>query len=201
MHKNFFSENLRGLIKRANLSYAQLGEAVGVTKQAISDYCNDKATPKSNVLLKLADYFGVSPEYLLNGVEPQDKREHQELNLSGMAIKNLKDCKPELLDFINAMLADSDFYTAVDDFRTQLKAVGQHSISEINKLSDINNARQYMQFQDTMATLDGSLSMNTQKLAGYFKDLAIRELDIKSAEKLIKTKLAELHAAPSDAQP
>ncbi len=74
MSEDIFIKNLRALIKRDELSYARLGEAVGVSRQAICDYCNGKAVPKSSVLIKLAEYFAVSPEYLLTGFEHNDRK-------------------------------------------------------------------------------------------------------------------------------
>lgn len=201
MSKDIFIENLRALIKRDKLSYARLGEAVGLSRQAICDYCNGKAVPKSSVLIKLAEYFAVSPEYLLTGVEKQNIAELNEIRLSGSIIKNLKASNPNTLNFINAMLADSDFYAAIDKFYNGLNTISLQTINQLNDIPQNLSAMNYAQTAFLLSGLDGSLSFYTQELAGYFKDLAIRGLGIKTIKKLIEKKLAELQAAaPSDAQ-
>ena len=111
-----FSEGLKSLLKEKNISGAELGRRVGVSKEAISKYCKGHNIPKTSQLLKIAEYFGVSPEYLLTGVEPQDKEEHQELSLSGEAIRLLKQYQDEgVFNFINELLSDPRFYSLLSD--------------------------------------------------------------------------------------
>lgn len=59
-----FSENLRALRKERGLSQKQLGEAVGVTQQCVSEWEKGNMEPTLSCLWKLADYFGVSMDIL-----------------------------------------------------------------------------------------------------------------------------------------
>ena len=105
-----FSEVLRSLLNEKKISGAELGRRIGVSKEAISKYCKGENIPKTPQLLKLAEYFGVSPEYLLTGVEPQDKKEHQDLGLSGEAIRLLKQCQDERVrELVNRLLGSPEF--------------------------------------------------------------------------------------------
>ena len=51
--------------KRLGLSQEGLGEALGVTRQAISKWESGQSLPESDKLLALSEYFGVSLDYLL----------------------------------------------------------------------------------------------------------------------------------------
>ncbi|WP_304598899.1 helix-turn-helix domain-containing protein [Lactobacillus intestinalis] len=63
---------LKELRKENNLSQRELGKAIGVTGQAISLYERGDREPKLKILEKLADYFGVSVDYL-RGTDPYYK--------------------------------------------------------------------------------------------------------------------------------
>ena len=59
---------LRTIRKEKGLSQAQLGAMAGVTKAVISKYENAQSYPGYDVLIRLANTFKVSTDYLL-GVE------------------------------------------------------------------------------------------------------------------------------------
>ena len=111
-----FAEILTALLKERKIKTKALAEAIGIKRQSISDYCLGRTTPKYPALVKLADYFGVSCDFLLTGVEPQDKQEHQEIGLSGEAIRLLKQCEHgQVLAFIDELLSDPEFYSLLSD--------------------------------------------------------------------------------------
>ena len=59
-----FSSRLRGLMEELKCTQKELGEALGVTYQAIGAYRDGKALPGLEVAQKIADYFNVSLDYL-----------------------------------------------------------------------------------------------------------------------------------------
>lgn len=61
-------EKLYTLRKKSGLSQEQLAEALNVSRQAISKWEGGSATPESDKLLALSNYFGVSLDYLLKTV-------------------------------------------------------------------------------------------------------------------------------------
>lgn len=61
-----FGNKLINLRKNKNLSQDSLAEKLGVSRQAISKWELDEILPSSDNIIKLADMFGVSAEYLLN---------------------------------------------------------------------------------------------------------------------------------------
>lgn len=60
-----FSERLRLLREEKELSQIKLAEILGVKKQTLSDWENGKSETSFEMLVKIADFFGVSTDYLL----------------------------------------------------------------------------------------------------------------------------------------
>ena len=60
-----FSDRLRQLRKQHKISQDALAKELFVSQQAIGKWENDKATPNPEMLVKIADIFDVSIDYLL----------------------------------------------------------------------------------------------------------------------------------------
>lgn len=60
-----FIERLKQLRAEKNISQAALANVMGVSQQAVAKWETDKATPDPSAISKLADYFGVTSDYLL----------------------------------------------------------------------------------------------------------------------------------------
>ncbi|MBQ8134430.1 MAG: helix-turn-helix transcriptional regulator [Clostridia bacterium] len=58
-------KNLRLLRTKNNISQQQLAEIIGVTQQSINKYENHKIEPDIQTLIKLAEYFNTSVDYLI----------------------------------------------------------------------------------------------------------------------------------------
>lgn len=65
-------ERVFTLLKDNHISQKQLSDAIGVSTGNISDWKSGKASPKASALIRIADYFNVSVDYLL---ERTDVRE------------------------------------------------------------------------------------------------------------------------------
>jgi transcriptional regulator with XRE-family HTH domain len=66
-----FSQRLRQLRKDKHLTQAQVARRIGVTPSMVSSYETDIRLPSYDVLVRIADVFGVTVDYLLCR---QDKR-------------------------------------------------------------------------------------------------------------------------------
>lgn len=64
MSKNF-SDNFRALRKQRNLTQEQIAEMLGVSCQAVSKWETNSSYPDISLLPIIADYFGVSVDYLI----------------------------------------------------------------------------------------------------------------------------------------
>lgn len=58
-------ENLRTLRRQAGLTMKQLGANLGMAESTVSLYENGKRSPDVQTLIRFADYFGVSLDFLL----------------------------------------------------------------------------------------------------------------------------------------
>lgn len=64
-NENNFKNNLKFLRRQNNLTQKSLGAAMGYGYTAISNYENGRNEPSINDLIKLADYFNVSVDFLI----------------------------------------------------------------------------------------------------------------------------------------
>lgn len=60
-----FHSRLRDLIKEHEITKQKLSEEIGVSRQAISQYCDGSTIPNADKLLKIAEFFNTSTDYLL----------------------------------------------------------------------------------------------------------------------------------------
>lgn len=58
-------ERLRKLRKEAEISQKQLADSIGVSQQSINKYENHNIEPDIETLIRIADYFHVSVDYLI----------------------------------------------------------------------------------------------------------------------------------------
>ena len=65
---------LRPLRKEKGLSMKELGQIFGIAESTVSQYETGKRDPDYEMLLKLSEFFSVSVDYLLRGVEAQDTK-------------------------------------------------------------------------------------------------------------------------------
>lgn len=59
------NDRIKELRKAKRISQIELGEAVGVSKQCVSNWENDNVQPSIEMLVKIALFFNVSTDYLL----------------------------------------------------------------------------------------------------------------------------------------
>lgn len=76
-----FGERLRKLRRDYNITQTALAEFIGVVPSAVGKYERlPNSYPSVDALIKIADYFHVSIDYLLRGTEPTPSVEN---NISG----------------------------------------------------------------------------------------------------------------------
>lgn len=60
-------ERIKAERQKKGISQAALGEMLQITQQAVAKWERDLSEPDSQMLIKLANYFGVTIDYLLGG--------------------------------------------------------------------------------------------------------------------------------------
>jgi transcriptional regulator with XRE-family HTH domain len=63
-------ERIIQLRKEQDMSQGQLADLIGVSRQAVSKWENDTASPDTMKLIRLADVLGTEIEYLATGKKP-----------------------------------------------------------------------------------------------------------------------------------
>lgn len=86
--------NFEKILKKRNLSSYKVAKEAGVTQTSLSNWKNGKSTPSTTTLQKIADYLGVTVDYLMNGEETDNKTLNE---------KDERDIKQALEDFKNRL--------------------------------------------------------------------------------------------------
>ena len=77
-------ENLRKLREDAHITQKQLAEIIGVSQQSINKYENHNIEPDIETLIRIADHFGTSVDYLIgHNTSPHKETTAQAYGLSG----------------------------------------------------------------------------------------------------------------------
>lgn len=96
------------LLQKYGLTAYKVSKETGVTQSTLSDWKRGRSTPKTENMKKIADYFGVSVEYLMTGKE-EPKEKSQELTA-----RDERDIKKDL-DSLREKLINKEFGPASYD--------------------------------------------------------------------------------------
>ncbi|MCH5301025.1 MAG: helix-turn-helix transcriptional regulator [Ruminococcus sp.] len=88
-------DNIKKLREARNLSQVQLAKTLYVSKQSVSNWENDNVVPSVEVLIKIAKYFSVTPNYLLD----IDNEEY--INIKGLTTEQIEHIKLIINDIKN----------------------------------------------------------------------------------------------------
>lgn len=91
--------NLFELMEKNNVTQQKLSEAIGFSQGNISDWKSGRSSPSVEALVKIAEYFNVSVDYLL-GYTPNKQRTNNSLERLLIFAEKLTD---EQIDTIIAM--------------------------------------------------------------------------------------------------
>lgn len=84
-----FAKQIKNLRQSRELNQVQLAEKLGVTKQSISNWENDNIMPSIDMLVRVADFFQVSTDYLL-GRDAQETGSPQMLDVTGLTPRQIE---------------------------------------------------------------------------------------------------------------
>lgn len=65
------ADRIQSLRKTKGISQEELADQIGVSRQAISKWESDQSCPEIDKIILLSDYFGVTTDYLLKGIETE----------------------------------------------------------------------------------------------------------------------------------
>lgn len=134
-----FATSLRKLMEchpvtKKVVTPAELAEVLATSTQTISFYINGKRKPSYDNLVALCEYFQVSADYLMFGIESDNRALNEQTGLTNEAINMLTIAHetnkyPDTVDIsevLSSLLSDRDFYVFLEDL--------EFHASEIKKL-------------------------------------------------------------------
>ena len=68
------SDRIQALRKSRGISQEQLADVLGVSRQAVSKWEAEQSSPDLERIVAMAEYFDVTTDYLLRGIEPARER-------------------------------------------------------------------------------------------------------------------------------
>lgn len=71
-------KNLKYLRNREKVSQQQLAEVIGISQQSVNKYENHNIEPDISTLIKIADYFNTSVDFLIGNTDIDHKSEKVE---------------------------------------------------------------------------------------------------------------------------
>lgn len=80
------SDRIQNLRKMKGLSQEQLADVLGVSRQAVSKWESEQSTPDMEKIITMSDYFEVTTDYLLKGIEPIKESNKRKLNATVFSI-------------------------------------------------------------------------------------------------------------------
>lgn len=83
-------ERYEKLLKENNITNYRVSKDTGITQTTLSSWKKGRITPKTDTLRKIADYFGVSLDYLTGATEDQVKPSNVEFGLRLRYLRNEK---------------------------------------------------------------------------------------------------------------
>ncbi len=88
-YKNFKMENLRRIREKKNITQTRLSVDIEVSQELISHYETGKSKPNIETLIKLAEYFNCSTDFLLE--RTNNPSTIKDLNNADIEINNIID--------------------------------------------------------------------------------------------------------------
>lgn len=85
-----------------NVKDSDVSKSTGITKSTFSDWKSGRSNPKNDKLQKIADYFGVTIDYLTTGKTESEKNE------SSLTSKDEKDIAKDLENIMKKLSNNED---------------------------------------------------------------------------------------------
>lgn len=71
------ADRIQSLRKSKGMSQEELADKVGVSRQSVSKWESEQASPDLDKIVIMSDIFEVTTDYLLKGIEPVNSDDHK----------------------------------------------------------------------------------------------------------------------------
>ena len=76
------ADRIQYLRKTNGISQEELADKIGVSRQAVSKWESEQSLPDLGKIITMSDYFGVTTDYILKGIEPVTDKEQKSSELT-----------------------------------------------------------------------------------------------------------------------
>ena len=76
------ADRIQYLRKTNGISQEELADKIGVSRQAVSKWESEQSLPDLGKIITMSDYFGVTTDYILKGIEPVVDKEQKSSELT-----------------------------------------------------------------------------------------------------------------------
>lgn len=80
------ADRIQYLRKTKGISQEELADKIGVSRQAISKWESEQSTPDLERIIIMSDYFGVTTDYILKGIEPVIDKEQNNKEIASKVL-------------------------------------------------------------------------------------------------------------------
>ena len=80
------ADRIQHLRKSKGFSQEELADKIGVSRQAVSKWESEQSTPDLEKIIVMSDFFGVTTDYILKGIEPVEDKEQKGKELASRVL-------------------------------------------------------------------------------------------------------------------
>lgn len=164
-----FATSLRQLIEDRKVTQGDIASVTGVTRQTVSQYCNGISEPGYDTLVKIADRFDVSIDYLLGRTGDPNRQASavDDLGLSPQAVDKLKSyCSREdaagFIEGVNMILTSPRLFTLAKNIDLLTRNISLEK-SRLEQLA-VSNSENLFPAAYQMDILDSDLSARLEDI-------------------------------------
>ena len=153
-------------------SQQDVANALGVRRETITQWENGTRRIKDIDIIRLSDYFGVSCDYILRGVQAENVDIYRQTGLSNEAIESLKQLssgKDEYIDLVlNKIISEDYLLKIVDNLSAWVIQADSYADERAKLLEKINahnsdysqSERLYRYPKETLIDFDATVEMD-----------------------------------------
>jgi len=183
MKSNTIGERIKLLRERKGITQAELAVALNVKRQTVDHWEQNIRDLKTQYTISIADYFNVTCDYVLRGVEAGNLNMHKTTGLSEDAINNLQKIKSnevdelyknkQLISIADMIIRHKRFVRLLDDLHRCMKRGSDHGY-----IFENINGFAYDLDRELQIEGNGAVSENVRKLLDTFHEFLDENSDI-----------------------
>lgn len=188
--KRFNNENLKNAIDKSGMTREQIAAKVGCDTSSITKYYNGDRYPKTDIIIKLAELFNISTDYLL-GVTKIETALKTDDNTALRISCDYTGLDEKILRLLNLRI--SEYRLMLND--EQVKRILNECSTNEEKEKILNQLEHpsYPTFTNELVgwmlcTNFRNILVCSERIKDYFSDVDIEHLKFKNTDKALKYK-------------